>query len=231
MPASTPLPATSAPTGTPAAFDPATEFDRQVQTLVDLGYPELAGLTEAAFRALLGPLRGPVTARAADMQPPTEGRVPFLLVVTRALVPLERSVPLTTLAGKKLPGVIERFYAPGELERFVNLEELGLPDGSVYAVFDVDRGEEFCDVVPLDAMAAVQSRGRTPLTIEEGVALVTLHPQSLAKNKCFSLAGSRLGDKRVPALWISKNAPKLGWCWEGNPHTWLGLASAGSRTP
>ncbi|MFD8334700.1 DUF5701 family protein [Streptomyces solisilvae] len=22
----------------------------------------------------------------------------------------------------------------------------------------------------------------------------------------------------------------LGWCWEGNPHTWLGMASAGTRT-
>ena len=34
---------------------------------------------------------------------------------------------------------------------------------------------------------------------------------------------------RVPALWISERAPKLGWCWDGNPHTWLGLASAGRR--
>ena len=44
------------------------------------------------------------------------------------------------------------------------------------------------------------------------------------------LAGSRCGDRRVPALWISEGAPKLGWCWAGNPHTWLGTASAGSRT-
>jgi hypothetical protein len=34
----------------------------------------------------------------------------------------------------------------------------------------------------------------------------------------------------VPAFWISERAPKLGWCWDGNPHTWLGVASAGVRT-
>ncbi|TDQ55448.1 DUF5701 family protein [Actinorugispora endophytica] len=212
-------------------FDAGTEFDRQVRTLVDKGYPGLAGMTEAAFRALLAPLRGPVLARAAAMAPPSEGRVPFLLVATRALVPLEESVPLTALAGKSAPGVIERFYAPGELERFVSLRELAVPEEKAYVVFDVDRGEEFCGVVPLDALASVAERGRTPLTMEEGVAFVTQYPEALARNKCFSLGGTRMGggDRRVPALWISKGAPKLGWCWQGNPHTWLGLASAGGR--
>jgi hypothetical protein len=37
------------------------------------------------------------------------------------------------------------------------------------------------------------------------------------------------GDRRVPALWISGGAPKLGWCWAGNPHTWLGSASCATR--
>ncbi|MFD3549279.1 DUF5701 family protein [Streptomyces sp. NPDC058655] len=211
-------------------FDAGVEFDRQVQTLVGLGYPALAGRTEAAFRALLEPLRAPALARAADMAAPSESRAPFLIVVTRELVPLEAAVPLTALAGKDKPGIIERFYKPGELERFVSVEELEVPDAAAYLVFDTERGEEFCDVVPLHAMARIAERGRTPLTIEEGLALVNHHPAALAKNKCFSLAGTRFGDRRVPALWISNGAPKLGWCWEGNPHTWLGLASAGGRS-
>ncbi|MGX1881648.1 DUF5701 family protein [Streptomyces sp. NPDC055287] len=210
-------------------FDAGTEFDRQVDTLADMGYPALAGMTETAFRGLVEPLRATVLARAATLEPPAEGKIPFLLVVTRALVPLEESVPLTTLAGKSAPGVIERFYAPGELERFVTLKELAVPEGEVYVAFDVDRGEEFCGVVPLNALEAIAERDRTPLTIEEGIALITQYPRALAKNKCFSLGGTRLGDRRVPALWISKGAPKLGWCWEGNPHTWLGMASAGGR--
>ncbi|MGW0174505.1 DUF5701 family protein [Rhodococcus sp. NPDC003322] len=31
------------------------------------------------------------------------------------------------------------------------------------------------------------------------------------------------------ALWISQRRPKLGWCWNGNPHSRLGSASAGRR--
>ena len=64
---------------------------------------------------------------------------------------------------------------------------------------------------------------------EEGVALVTHHPEILRNSNCFSLLGSRRGDRRVTALWISKGKPRLGWCWAGNPHTWLGSASCGSR--
>ena len=99
---------------------------------------------------------------------------------------------------------------------------------------DIERGEEFCNVRPEEATATIRSRGRSPLTIDEGIALVTQVPEVLEKNKCFMLAGSRRtalpGDRRVPALWIADRAPKLGWCWDGNPHTWLGTASAGRRT-
>ncbi|MDF2824427.1 MAG: hypothetical protein K0R68_1835, partial [Mycobacterium sp.] len=46
-------------------------------------------------------------------------------------------------------------------------------------------------------------------------------------------------DSRTPALWISngagrdggarRDAPKVGWCWAGNRHTWLGFASVAGR--
>jgi hypothetical protein len=47
-------------------------------------------------------------------------------------------------------------------------------------------------------------------------------------------------DTRTPALWLSngtgrdgrerRHAPKVGWCWAGNRHTWLGFASTTGRT-
>ncbi|MCX5204074.1 DUF5701 family protein [Streptomyces sp. NBC_00237] len=210
--------------------DVSNEFDRQLQTLLTKGYAPLADRTEAEFRELVEPLRAQVTKRVGSMTAAEAGRVPFLLVVTRELVAIEESIPLTTLAGKDKPGVIERFYKPGELEQFVTVKEMGAPEALVYVVFDVERGEEFCSVVPRDAMQTVASRERTGITMEEGIALLTLFPEVLVKNKCYSLSGTRRPkDKRVPAIWISKGAPKLGWCWEGNPHTWLGLASAGDR--
>ncbi|MFE0808024.1 DUF5701 family protein [Streptomyces sp. NPDC058794] len=217
------------------AYDAAAEFDRQVRTLDSLGYPALAGRTPEQFAELVAPLRAAAVERAGAAagtayDPAVSGRVPFVLVVTRALVPVERTMPLTTLHGGKLPGFVDRSFEPGSLERFVATEEAEPPgpDG-VHLLFDVERGEEFCGAVPNDAMATVAERGRTLLTIEEGIALMTHAPRLLVKNKCFSLGGSRSGDRRVPAIWISQKAPKLGWCWAGNPHTWLGMASAGAR--
>ncbi|MFE6595139.1 DUF5701 family protein [Streptomyces sp. NPDC057781] len=222
------------PTNDSPVLDAAAEFDRQVRTLVALGYPALSGRTEEEFAELVAPLRAEAVAHAGDpgqeYDAAASGRVPFVLVVARELAPIERTVPLTTLHGGRLPGFVDRSFEPGSLERFVATEEAAppSPDG-VHLLFDVERGEEFCGVVPGDAMATVAERGRTPLTIEEGVALLTHVPRILVKNKCFSLGGSRSGDRRVPAIWISQKAPKLGWCWEGNPHTWLGMASAGGR--
>lgn len=214
---------------TATAFDPGIEFDRQVQVLVEKGYPQLAKLTADAFVRRVAPLRNAVLSRGPSMEPPSANRIPFLLVATRDLAPVERTIPLTTLAGKSKAGIIDRHYAPGELETFVSRKDLEIPDSSIYLLFDIHRGEEFCGVVPNDAMATIAGRERTLLTIDEGIAVITLYPQILEKNKCFSLGGSRSEDRRVPALWISQGAPKLGWCWEGNPHTWLGMASARDR--
>jgi hypothetical protein len=84
-------------------------------------------------------------------------------------------------------------------------------------------------VPPEQALPTITARQRSPLTMEEGIAIVTHHPEFLRKNHCFSLLGSRGTDRRVPALWISEGRPRLGWCWDGAPHTWLGSASCGSR--
>lgn len=213
---------------TSTAIDSGTEFDRQVRNLIERDYPAMAGLTEEQFTAEVAPLRELVTDRHDTYEPDT-GRLPFLLVVTRHLVAIEQMMPRTTLAGKTKPGFVDRSFEPGALERFVAIKETELPNQSAYVLFDIERGEEFCGAVPNDAMDTIAARGRTLLTIEEGIAMITHSPEILVKNKCFSLGGSRSGDRRVPAIWISQHAPKLGWCWERNPHTWLGMASAGDR--
>jgi hypothetical protein len=210
--------------------------DRQVDVLVHKGYPALAGLSESDFRALADPVRDAVHARltaagrpAIDLSRVDDGHVPLLLVTRRAVVPAEQAMALTTLAGGSRPGFVDRNHGEGDLAGYLPIDAVTVPDAPLYAVLDVERGEEFCGVRPVEALPVLLSRGRTPLTIDEGVALVTQYPQVLAKNRCFMLSGSRRHDKRVPALWIGDRAPKLGWCWDGNPHSWLGTASAGSR--
>ncbi|CAM2861692.1 DUF5701 domain-containing protein [Saccharomonospora xinjiangensis] len=214
---------------TPKIHDAEKEFDRQVRRLVELGYPHAAGLTDEQFASAVAPLRECVAAAGTGEHDPESGRVAFALVVTRQLVPIEETMPRTTLSGRTKPGFVDHSFEEGSLARFVATDAVELPEARAYLVVDVSRGEEFCGVVPADAMAEIADRGRTALTIEEGIALLTLFPEVLVKNKCYMLGGSRCGDRRVPALWISQNAPKLGWCWERNPHTWLGMASAGGR--
>ncbi|MFE6305679.1 DUF5701 family protein [Nocardiopsis sp. NPDC057823] len=210
-------------------FDAGAEFDRQVATLVGLGYPEQAGLDAERFEKSLAPLRAVAMEHGTDPGDPGAGRAPFLLVPGRGTAPIEWAMTRTALAGGRKPGFVDHSFEPGALERFTATPGSAPPDGDAHLVFGVERGEEFCGAVPAEAMAVIDGRGRSTLTIEEGIALVTQFPEVLVKNKCFSLGGSRCGDRRVPALWISQRAPKLGWCWEGNPHTWLGMASAAAR--
>ncbi|MEU8386575.1 DUF5701 family protein [Micromonospora sp. NPDC048843] len=211
---------------TETLFDAESEFDSQLDRLVQLGYPALAGLTENAFRDLVAPLRARAVEGTAGLPAPTDARVPFLLVTTRDLIGVPERVEVTTLAGKSKPGVVDQNFAEDDLPRFDPIKELEVPAGPAYLLFDVDRGEEYRNLAPATAMEGITAQGRLPLSIDEGLAFITLHPAALASNRCFSLVGSRCGDKRVPALWISQGAPKLGWCWYGNPHTWLGSASA-----
>lgn len=208
-----------------AKLDADAELDRQVETLLKRGYPGLSGRTEDEFVEPLERLRPVVLGRAQQMQPPTADRVPFVVVVGPELAPAGPAMALTELGGRA--GFAD--FEDADLARFEPIPSLSAPAGPVWIVFDVDRGSDLCDVRPNDALVTITERGRTPITVAEGIALVTHHPQLLAKNHCFSLVGSRCGDKRVPAIWISNRAPKLGWCWAGNPHTWLGSASCGGR--
>ena len=98
---------------------------------------------------------------------------------------------------------------------------------------------------PDEAQSAITAQGRTPLLLFEGMHWLLQTPEVLERNRCFMTVGSRLRktdgrlDAHIPAIWISggtgrdgrerRNAPKVGWCWAGNRHPWLGFASATGR--
>lgn len=207
----------------PTKLDAALEFDRQVRTLVSKEYPRLAGMTERAFISLLEPLRAALIDR--QLESPTRARVPFALVISPRLVRVNNQMARTGLGRK--PGF--SIFDAADIGRFTAVEDVAVPARDAYLVFDIDREKATLNVAPDKALPMITERGRTPITVEEGIAFITQFPASLEKNNCFSLAASRCGDKRVPALWISSRAPKLGWCWAGNPHTWLGSASCATR--
>ena len=192
------------------------EFDRQVDALALTGLPELLDLQESCFRASLEPLR--------DLLPPVgDGPgIPFAVVVP----------------GLPVRPVLESVHAVGgtgfstmtddDLAGFRPLPELEIPTGP-YLLLDVDPGAGSLNQPPAEVLPRLTAAGRSPLTVAEGLAVLVSDPGVLRSRNCFSLLGSRAGDKRVPALWVSARRPRLGWCYQGAPHTWLGSASCAGR--
>ena len=109
----------------------------------------------------------------------------------------------------------------GGLAPYRRIDEVGPPPAPVYALVDVERGEEFRGggVPPQDALPVICRQGRTPLTIQEASTWCCSRPRCCQKNACFMLSHGPARRSPRAALWISGNAPKLGWCWDGNPHT------------
>ena len=164
-------------------------------------------------------------ARRAVVEEAPPGGIPSVLVPARAALSAGDAIRRVEREGKRALSMLD----DEELARFVPIEGIELPAGPAYLLLDVDTGHQYRNVTPDDALVAIRAAGRSPLTIEEGIAVVTHHPETIARNEGWSLLASRCGDRRVGALWISKGAPKLGWCWAGNPHTWLGSASCAAR--
>jgi hypothetical protein len=202
--------------------DLLAEFDRQVAVLLEKNYARACGLQPDAFLERVSPLKDLLgDGGAASGTAP----YPFLLVIKSELVPASRAIAF--VQRRDLAGFT--VLDDDDLARFEPIDTVELPRGGAYLVLDVDTGADLKSVTPNDALEQIESANRSPLTIDEGIALITQHPEAVAQNGGFSLAGSRCGDRRVCALWISERRPKLGWCWAGNPHTWLGTASCGGR--
>lgn len=197
-----------------------TEFDRQVQNLVNKGYSEQIVRYASSLKKCLD------NQQLSDINI-EEGILPFVIVISHTVMPIEEQMSLVDKDGKK--GTTKLF--PHTSTDFATLDSISIPNKKAYLLLDIDRGKETRNIRPEDAFSMITNDHRSPLTIEEGVAIVTHYPDFLIKNNCFSLLASRhMGDQRVPAIWINaKKQPNLGWCWDRNPHTWLGSASCRTR--
>lgn len=208
-------------------MDWPTEFDRQLDNLIKLGYPKLAKMGVSDFSKLATPLLSHLSQLTKSEFTLSNGVVPFVLVVSSQLINAKQQ--MEALSWKNKPG-FEKLY-PHQADEFTPIKSVALPTAPIYLLINIDRGDEFLNIRPEDALKTIGSREQTPLTMEEGIALVTQFPDILIKNHCFSLLGSRVeGNQRVPAIWINaQKQANLGWCWDRNPHTWLGSAFANKR--
>lgn len=204
----------------PPALPPLSD---QAQHLISIGVAELAGIDPAELRrAAAAEVPGALLALRPDRAPAS------------LLAPLLRH-------GEKAGFVVVDMT---DLDEFEPIPEAGAPTGAVYLVEGIDRGDHMSNWSPDEALPSIIAAGRTPLTVTEGIHWLLQSPDTLQRNHAFMTIGSRRRktkglDSRTPAIWLSngtgrdgagnRDAPKVGWCWAGNRHTWLGFASAARR--
>ncbi len=197
------------------------ELDRQLTTIRQR-YGGLAGVDPDHLMSSVEKLRGLLPDVAAVA--PADEHLPFVVVVRSTLVPTVAAVERVEVRGKA--GWTDM---ADELEDYRPIAGVDVAGADAYLLVDVSTGPETLNVTPADALPRITATGRTPLTIDEGVALLTHHPDVLSARNAYQALASRAPNKRIPSLWMSKGAPRLGWCWEGNPHSWLGAAHAAQR--
>ena len=197
--------------GDPAAVEVSTRtFEDQADVLAGLGLTDDAEV----FRAALESARPSGTPERS------------VLTLSRDLLPVAESAARVRRQDRP---VVLGHLEPEDLATFVPIEAVEIPTAPAYLAVDIDLGAGSRNVRPEDALREILAAGRSPLTIDEGIALMLQQPEAIAPNRGFSMAGSRRSDQRVPAFWVSEGRPKLGWCWDRNPHTWLGTASCARR--
>jgi hypothetical protein len=206
----------------PSVLTALPSLSDQAERLIELDVHRIAGLPADQLRNVAG-IAG------------------SLLVVRPDLAPASALAPLLQVNGK--PGFVVSDMS--DIDEFAPISSVKLPNAPLYVIRDLDRGDAMANWSPDEALPAIADAGRTPLTLTEGLHWLMQQPDALARGRCFMTIGSRRRkpggalDARTPAVWISngtgrdgpanRNAPKVGWCWAGNRHTWLGFASASGR--
>lgn len=216
---------------------PSVQADR----LVELGVPQILGVDPQVVAAAGQDLERVVTTESSVVGSLELEPVWPLLVPSRD--GLDYAALLSLVEVNSKPGfVVEDLH---DLDSFLPTAEADVPEDAWYGLVHPVRGDEYQNASPAEALTQILAAGRTPMTFVEGLFWLLAQPETLSRNNCFMTIGSRKikpngeFDSRTLAYWISngtgrdgadaKNAPKLGWCWWNNRHTWLGIAHASHR--
>ncbi|MDO5504010.1 MAG: DUF5701 family protein [Actinomycetia bacterium] len=173
--------------------------------------------------------------------PPSDDAV---LAIHHDAVPATELAPLLRRGDKSGFVVVDLT----DLAEFRPVAGLAIPDAPLYWLKGVDRGDDLQNWSPEEVLPELEQRGRSPMTVHEGISWLLQQPEVLEPSACFMTIGSRKPkgdpargtfDSRTPAIWISggtgrdgresRGAPKVGWCWWRNRHTWLGFGSLTAR--
>jgi len=200
------------------------EFERQVETITGKEYAEAAGMKPDEYRKMFEPLKERIREIAGREKEMKEGHIPFVIVIKNDVIAPEKEMPLIELDGKKGYTTLDADTIKG----FKPIEGVKIPNGKAYLAIDIETGKTTLGKTPDEAIKKIKSEDRSPLTLEEGVALITHHSEILKDNYVWA-PGSRRGDDEVADLWLIEGKPELSWSGASNSSAKWGSASCGSR--
>lgn len=171
------------------------EFDRQVANLIRKGFVKKAKLNVEEFRNILETLKEKLIELSLLEFP--KGQIPFIIVPRERLLSLKEKIALIELQDMKGSTSLD-------LSKFKAAEYLEIPETLAYLIVDVDIGITTQEETTYNAERQLKEYGRSPVTIEEGVALALQYPRILEEHNVI-FAGSRYGTNQVADLWLHGN--------------------------
>ena len=195
----------------------SVEAQKQLDRIVALGYPDVADISAAAFRSLARPLIGALEHSDLGSN--------ILLVPTRELVSPESLIARTSI--NRMAGFTT--MPPRDIASFLLQDGFMPPEGPFYLVVNPHTGTCYINREPDVARKLIDSDERLPLTLEEGLAIATQHPEWLLEKNGFNLPGTRPSDCRVTSSMASPGLAPRGPAWPNSRHTWLGNAYCTAR--
>lgn len=171
-------------------------FDRQVDILVrEKRYHEVVGFRKA-FLEKLAAYRA-VIHHVGDVD---VSHLPFAIVVPSEVMSLEEKLRRIEYKGQS--GQTLSIRRP---ELLANITEISAPRGP-YIMKDIDFGLFTRGKTPQEMDQELRGQGRSPLTLDEGFALLTYHPEILGEYG-VNFLGSRYAGNGIPAMYMH---PELG---------------------
>ena len=189
-------------------------FDQQVRELLGKGYLSVTGMKVDSFLHYINVLKKELN----EIGEIEESHIPFLIVIPACFVSVPTQWSLVRIDNK--PGCTH--INPGFLRNTDGIETPSVP----YLIFDIECIPASAEK-PLcsdERIKEFRRDGRRGLTVEEGIAFITRHPEML-NDYNIELPGSRCGIGHVPGLALVHDRPELVMVRSDVPSRFWGSAS------
>lgn len=160
-------------------------FHAQSERIIERNFHAVSGLSEKDFITnYISPLKE-ILIKTKVKARLEENRIPFIIVVPSTIVPLSYQLDSIREAihDKKYDYIIKP-------EWFENAKGVTTPK-EPYLLLDVETGYAMQNISPKRCVEKFKAEGRSPLTLDEGLALVTHSPEVL-ESHWLDLPGSVL---------------------------------------